>query len=147
MKNLLVLSGQPERRTAVLGYGLALLLVVLATVVRWLLDPYMGDTVPYVTYFLANALVIRFAGVGPSVLAIGLSTLAADWFFLLPHYTLWSSPAQLVTSGIFCAANLVILALAQAMRRAKVQAEANAQTALQGQAELKAANAQLQEEI
>ncbi len=148
MKKFLVFSGRhPEPRPAVLGYGLAVLLVILATVVRWLLDPYMGDTVPYVTYFLANAIVIRFTGVGPSVLAIVLSTLAADWFFLLPHYTLWSSPAQLVTSGIFCAANLVILALAQAMRRAKGQAEANAQTALRRQAELQTANTQLQEEI
>lgn len=105
-------------------YGLAILLVALATAFRFLLEPYMGLTVPYVTYFLSNALVIRFTGIGPSVVAIVLSTLASDYFFLPPRYTLWSTPAQNVTSGVFLLANLVILALAHAMRKAKEQAEA-----------------------
>jgi PAS domain-containing protein len=55
--------------------------------------------------------------------AIVLSTLAADCFFLLPRYTLLSTPAQYVASGLFVLANLITMALAHAMRSAKEQAE------------------------
>jgi PAS domain S-box-containing protein len=98
-------------------------LVALATGLRMLLEPEMGLSVPYVTFFLSNVLVIRFTGPAASVLAILLSTLAADWFFMAPKYTLLSSPAQYFTSALFILANVVIMALAHAMRSAKEQAQ------------------------
>jgi PAS domain S-box-containing protein len=103
--------------------GSAVVMVALATGLRMLLEPAMGLSVPYVTFFLSNALVIRFTGPVASVLAILLSTLAADWFFMAPKHTLLSSPAQFFTSGLFILANIVIMALAHAMRTAKEQAE------------------------
>jgi PAS domain S-box-containing protein len=103
--------------------GIAVVLVALAAGLRKLLEPAMGLSVPYVTFFLSNALVIRFTGPVASVLAILLSTVAADWLFMQPKHTLLSSPAQYFTSGLFILANLVIMALAHAMRAAKDQAE------------------------
>ncbi len=125
-----------ERGAGVPGYGLAVLLVLLATGVRWLLDPFVGESVPYVTYFLASAVAIRFTGLGPSILAIVLGTLVATWLFVPPRGAVPTDLAQLLSIGVFLAANLIVLALAQAMRRAKVQAEANARTALEQKKEL-----------
>jgi K+-sensing histidine kinase KdpD len=93
----------------------AMVLVALAAGLRKLLEPAVGLSVPYVTFFLANALVIGFTGPVASVLAILLSTFAADWLFLEPRYTFLSSPAQYFTSALFLMANVVIMALAHAI--------------------------------
>jgi PAS domain S-box-containing protein len=95
-----------------------------------LLEPAMGLSVPYVTFFLSNALVIRLTRTGPSILAILLSTAAADFFFMAPRFTLLSNGAQYFTSFLFILANAVIMALAHAMRTAKEQVE-NEKTILQ----------------
>ncbi len=134
MKRFLNFPGRrAERGDVVLGYGLAVLLVLLATVARWLLDPFVGESVPYVTYFLASAVAIRFTGLGPSILAMVLGALAAAWYFVPPRGAMPTHPAHLLSIGVFLAANLIVLALAQAMRRAKGQAETNAQIAVERQ--------------
>ncbi len=117
-----------------------MLLVALATGGRVLLDPYMGDSVPYVTYFLSSAIIIRYTGLGPSVLAIVLSTCASDYLFLPPRYTLTFTGPQAVTSFVFVLANMVMVGLAHAMRRSKEEAETNARLA-ETHAKLAQANA------
>ncbi len=123
-------------------YALALAVVGAATLLRQLLDPALGDGVPFVTFFLGNALVIAFTGIGPSILAILLATLAADWFFLSPRHSLGLSATQAVTCVVFLLGNLVILGLAAAMRRARSRAEASAQLALHQQEKLQIALAE-----
>ena len=139
------LQQRGKRRAPLLEYGLAVVLVALATGFRFALEPYMGLTVPYVTFFLSNAIVIRFTKVGPSLLAIVLSTFAADYCFLPPRYTFWSPPAQYVTSATFVFANLVILAIANNLRKAKERAEANARAAATSVAERERAAGALQQ--
>lgn len=117
-------------RRPIIEYGISIGLVALATGLRMLLEPAMGLSVPYVTFFLSNALVIRLTRAGPSILAILLSTAAADFFFMPPKFTLLSSGAQYFTSVLFLLANAVIMALAHAMRAAKEQVE-NEKTILQ----------------
>ncbi|MHC1764611.1 MAG: ATP-binding protein [Verrucomicrobiia bacterium] len=112
-----------DKRFPVTEYSISIGLVALATGLRMLLEPAMGLSVPYVTFFLSNALIIRLTGTGPSILAILLSTAAADFFFMPPKFTLLSDGAQYFTSFLFILANAVIMALAHAMRTAKEQAE------------------------
>jgi len=116
--------------SSILAYGFALGAVVLATILRLLLTPLIGPgTSPFLTYFLANALVMRYTGVGPSLFAILTGAAAADWFITPPLYTFGTSPTDLLTEAIFIVANLLILGLAQSMRRAKAQADANSRAA------------------
>ena len=131
-KNLSV----PGKLPFPIGCGVALLSVALATLVRLLLDPYVDDSVPYVTYFLAIALTTWFTGFRPSLLAIALSFLTAVWFFVPPRHSFLLSGFQWAAGGMFLAANLVFAALAQAMRQARERADAHARTARQRQQEL-----------
>ena len=117
---------KPKRAGLLLEYALAVLLVAFATAARSWLDPYLKDGMTYVTFLLANTIVIGLTGLGPSLLAIGLSTWAADYFFMAPRYSFAMNTAQAIASAAFVLANLAILVLAHTMRSAKIQAEAYA---------------------
>ena len=54
-------------------YGSALIAVVLATVIRLVLDPFLGDPFPFLTFFIAIIFAAWYGGYGPSLLALVLS--------------------------------------------------------------------------
>src|ERR1700749_296874 len=70
------------------GYGLAVICVAVAFIVRWALDSVWKDSVPFVTFFLAVFVVTQFAGIGPSIFAIVTGFLLGDWFFIPPRHSL-----------------------------------------------------------
>ena len=72
-------------RTPLLRYGLALAALALATAARFALDPVLGGHLPYVTYFVAIMAVARYGGLGPSLAALALGSLAATYFFVPPR--------------------------------------------------------------
>src|SRR5690348_4312918 len=78
-----------SRRNQLFSYLVVIGFVAVATLVRWLLDPWLGDTLPYITYFAAIVAAAWFGRLGPSLFAVGLSCIAADWFFIPPRYSLW----------------------------------------------------------
>jgi K+-sensing histidine kinase KdpD len=59
--------------------------VAVATILRFLLDPWLGDTLPYVTYFAAIVAAAWFGRLGPSLFSVVLSCIAALWFFIPPR--------------------------------------------------------------
>ncbi len=61
--------------------------LVLATLVRWLLDPYMGDHRPYLTYIFALIYTSWRYGVVPSLLMLVLGILAGAFFFSAARYS------------------------------------------------------------
>ncbi len=65
-----------------LRYGCAVASVVLATVAFLALSPILGDRFPFVLFFVAIVLAAGYGGYGPSVVAVVLSWLAVDTFFL-----------------------------------------------------------------
>ena len=65
-------------------YGLALLAVVAAVIVRRLLDPWLGANVPYLLFFPAILVASWRGGLGPGILATGVSAAIAVYFYL-PH--------------------------------------------------------------
>jgi len=113
-------------------YGTAVLAVALALLVRWGLNPYLGDHIPYPFFFLAVTLVAWWAGSGPALLSMVLGLLAADWFFIPPHYSLaFGTLGDAVGAGSFLLTSLAIIIISHAMHRARAQA-------LSRQAELEA---------
>ncbi len=115
-----------EVTSPLLSYSFALGCVALATLLRLLLNPLLGpEATPFPTYFLACAIVMRFTGPGPSMAAIITSPFVADWFFLPPIHSFGTTPGQYVIMAVFVLTNVLILGLAQTMRRARAQAEAN----------------------
>src|SRR5215475_8673512 len=70
-------------------YGVAVLSVALATVVRLEIDPLLGGSAPLLLFAIAVILTSWFGGFWPGLLAIILSLLASDYLFFEPKYSLF----------------------------------------------------------
>ena len=51
---------------------------------RWLVDPWLGPTVPYLSFFPAILIAAWFGGFGPGLLAAVLSSAVSYIWFLMP---------------------------------------------------------------
>jgi len=67
------------------SYGVAIAAVTVAVLVRWLLDPWLGDDQPLVTLFGAVAVAEWFSGPYPTVVGAILGYLVCDWLFQAPR--------------------------------------------------------------
>src|SRR5262249_36303898 len=76
-------------------YGVAVLSVALATVVRLEFDPLLGETGPLLIFVIAVILTTWFGGFWPGLLAIILSLLTIDYFFFAPKYSIFRYDSQL----------------------------------------------------
>ena len=97
----------PSRRvaSAVLRYGLSVLLVLCALLVTLLLNP---DTLSTPLFFLAIMLSAWVGGRGPGLAAAALATLAVVYFFLPPKYSLRFNPAELPPLLVFFVSAVVV---------------------------------------
>src|SRR4051812_48404842 len=84
-------------------YAIALALVALATLVRWLLGPLIGTRFPFLLQFLALLWAARFLGIGPAIagLALGTSPMVFGVEFIVrpPRELGWGF--WLATAGIY----------------------------------------------
>lgn len=95
---------QPHRSRDrwIIRYGLAVLVVSLATGIRIALLPIIPTGSPFLTFFLAILLAAWQGGLGPGLLASVLSMLAADFFLIEPLYGFNPSAAySWISLGIF----------------------------------------------
>ena len=74
-----------------------IVVVALATVIRLVLDPFLGDSFPFLAFFVAIVFAAWYGGYGPSLLALVLSWLSFDYFLRLPHdsQVLYGSKSQI----------------------------------------------------
>jgi C4-dicarboxylate-specific signal transduction histidine kinase len=99
------------------GYGIALLSVFSALIIsRW--PPLHLETAPVSLFLCAVMITAWFGGFGPGLLATALSSLAFDYFFLPPTYSLAAKPDELPRLLIFTAAALFVGSLSAAQRSA-----------------------------
>lgn len=119
-----------EERSTVRGYALALLAVALATLIRWLLDPWLGEQAPFLTYVAAVALVGLHAGIGPaSAAAIGGGIIAGIWW-LPPAGTLeLASARHSIPLLLFGVTSAVIAGLTHRLRSSSAYLAAVVSTA------------------
>jgi PAS domain S-box-containing protein len=104
-----------------LRFGAALICVAALTLVRALLDPLLGITYPFVTFYAAIALAAWFGGMAPGVFALLLGLLAGNYFFVSPRYTLnfdEVNVTRMVGNFAFCGTGLVICGALTALHRA-----------------------------
>ena len=73
-------------------YALGLVVVVLAVLLRWLLDPLMGDALPLVTLFGAVAAAVWLGGYRVAILVTLIGYVACHYLFIPPrgHFNLGS---------------------------------------------------------
>jgi len=132
---------------ATFRYLAAVAAVGLSAVLRMWLHPVLGDSVPYITFFLGVALAAWIGGFGPSALAVAMSIVIAWRWTLqdntdLPPYQL----AQIVSIGVFAATAIAIGVITSAMRAAAAEAERLSAVTQVRNAELQSIEAELRHE-
>jgi len=70
-------------------YGLALVSVAVALGIDRVLFSHEVKGVGFLIFLIAIALTAWYAGVGPSILALVLSTLAFDYYFTEPYHSFY----------------------------------------------------------
>jgi PAS domain S-box-containing protein len=104
----------PRGRRTYLEYGCALLAVGAVTLLRLPLEPLLRGRAPYALYYLAILAVAWRCGVGPTILAIGLS-LASSWLFVVPGW----EPGYEATIAVFLVVSGAMVVMARSARRMK----------------------------
>lgn len=103
-----------------MAYGAALAGLAAAVLLRWLLDPAMGDSLPLVTLFGAIAFAVGFGGYRPALLVAALGYLACAYLFIAPrgHFGL-DEPRNLVGLFAYLVTASIIVGFGEALRRAQ----------------------------
>jgi signal transduction histidine kinase len=116
----------PHPRGAVLRYAVAVLAVAVALAATMLDEPYL--TPQYSLLFFAAVLFSAwFGGLGPGLLATALSSVALDYFFIPPRYSLGHFDVRdAVGLAVFAGVAVVTSSLSGALRRQREQADAYA---------------------
>jgi PAS domain S-box-containing protein len=108
----------PEDMTSViLRYGLAVVSVCIALGAAVLLAHYGFTNVADPLFLFSLALTSWYAGLGPAILAVVLSSAANDYFFIDPLYSLTITPADIPHFVIFLVFALLISGFAAVRRR------------------------------
>lgn len=119
------------------GYAVALLALALATAARFAVDPLFGDNYPFVTYFMAIALVAWFGRTTTAIFTFVVSTGLCCYFFVSPRYTFAKGNSDAVLGiPLFLAAAGLIVAMSHAMRIARNRAESLLMKSVEQRSEL-----------
>ena len=107
-------------RNPVKTYALGFLAIALAILVRWLLDPLMGDTLPLVTLFGAVAVAVWLDGYRVAIPAALVGYGACHFLFIEPrgHFDL-NSLANIVGLVAYVFTCSLIIAIGEAARTAQ----------------------------
>jgi PAS domain S-box-containing protein len=108
------------------AYALSLVALAAAVLLRWVLDPLMGDALPLVTLFGAVAGAVWLGGYRPAVLVALLGYVACEYLFIAPRGSLSLGEfgsligfANLIGFAAYLFTCAIIIGLGQAMRKAQ----------------------------
>jgi signal transduction histidine kinase len=109
----------PVRSRRAIVYLIAAGSLVLATVLRFLLDPLLGDHLSFSFFFLAVSLAAWMGGVWPAVFTAFFSCLIGNYFFTHPQgsFTI-SNHEELFSLSLFVLVSLIIGLLSEISLRA-----------------------------
>ncbi len=113
------LDAHDERKPTAAEYGLASCALVVAVFLRWLLDPFMGNSLPLATVFAAVALSAWRGGYRPAVLVTVAGYLTCAYLFIEPRGAVVVDPRNLIGLGAYLFTCSIIIALGEATRRAQ----------------------------
>jgi PAS domain S-box-containing protein len=113
----------PER-PAWLRYGVALIAVVVASLVRVLFYPLLGQGTAFLFMFPAIMAAAAYGGLGPGLLATALAAAVADFFFMPPAFSFGvATPVSAVQLAIFIGVGVFITLLNERLHLARRAAE------------------------
>src|SRR6476469_1766853 len=93
-------------------YSLTLLVVAIAWLARWVVDPQLGDHALFVTFYVAVVAATWLGGVVPGLLATGLGLVLGLYFFAAPRHALLTAASGNLTSvGLYFIVSFTIVAV------------------------------------
>lgn len=98
-------------------YAFALVVLVLSTGVRILLNPTVGERLPYMFYFVAVAVVSVTCDLYPSLLELVGSALLANLLFLGPQHQFMPTRQAFLFGALYLISGSVVVYTGQAHRR------------------------------
>ncbi len=106
------------------GYSLAIIAVLVAFLLRLLVDPWLGDQSPYLLFVVAVAVAGLYAGVRPALLAAAMGTVIAYFCFVPPRYR-WgfAGVSDAVGFGVYVLGVAGVILLTRARIRATEKGE------------------------
>jgi PAS domain S-box-containing protein len=104
------------------NYTVAALAVLIATVLRAALTPFLGQLAPFPTFFLAVTVAAWLGGTGPGVFAALLSVAVGWMLYLHPADPVAGTTGELVSAGLFIAVSLAIAGITSALRLTQLRA-------------------------
>ncbi|HIK03722.1 MAG TPA: PAS domain S-box protein [Trichormus sp. M33_DOE_039] len=120
------------------NYGVAIALVVIATLLMLALDPYIQLTqASFLLFFGAVTISAWYGGRDPGLLATFFSTLCAKYFFLEPVLSLNLTVASGARMGLFVFQGCLISVLVGSLRIAQQQSRQNLEQLQQTEARLR----------
>lgn len=129
------------RNITLLRYGVAVLSIALATLLRWWLDPILENHIPFTTYYAAIMFTAWYSGLGPSILAIISGALISSYFFVEPRHSFFIYDLEhQVGLVLYLFIGFFVTILIESLRAGHRRTEA-------ARAELADANNMLQKEI
>lgn len=79
---------QLSRRSLHLRYGIAVLTTLLTVLLRFALNPVLNGNAPLLAFIMPVLLSAWYGGLGPGLVATGLSAVLGTYFFVTPSFTL-----------------------------------------------------------
>ncbi len=107
-------------RVQVRRIAFAIACVIAAAVVRIMLDPWLGRSVPYLTFYPAVALSAWYGGFAPGALATALSAAVAVLRYISPPSVAIPSTADLISLALFTINGVLLSSIGKRMLGAEV---------------------------
>lgn len=105
-------------KKSVVRYGIALLATAVALLARLILNPFLGDSLPYITLFPAIAFCAWYCGVGPSILSGIFGLIGVRYWFIPPVHSFGvSGTPQAVGILTFLLVSSFLVAIGESRRR------------------------------
>ena len=105
-----------------MAYPFAIAALAAAVLLRWVLDPLMGDQLPLVTLFGAVAATVWFGGYLPGLVVAIPGYLLCHYLFIQPRGLFAFDLATMVGLAAYLFTCAIIIGIGEAMRRAQARA-------------------------
>ncbi len=127
----LIWSGTNKTRPAYIRYGIPLILILLATLVKMQFNASLGGRNPYILYFGIVSLTAVVCGLGPAVFSTIITALVANYYFIYPYHIIELGHNDIISSVIYLFECFWLIILSSIVRMAYQRVR---QTQLQFQA-------------
>ena len=114
----------PVRRSPLMRYGFAILIVVLAAIITWVF-PVLGQRIPFALFYAAVMVSTWYGGKWAGLLATLLSALLSGILFLPPAVSIRIGLEDALLLGVFLSVSLVIVYLTEKAQRAETKERAS----------------------